>query len=319
MRLEIVIPLYNEAALLPELTERLTAVLTCLDGISTTVTLVDDGSRDDSVRWLRPYTDQHPCFRLVELSRNFGHQAAITAGIAAADREADALIVMDGDLQDPPELIPELIQAWRDGAEVVQAVRRSRSDRGIRGLGFRLFHLLLHRLTDLPDGGNTGVFALMSRPAATALRSLPERNRFLPGLRSWIGFTTADVLFDRPPRPGGPPKQSLRRLARYAMDAFFGFSYKPLHLMTTFGLLVSALGFLLATWFVFRRLLGLEIADTGFTTLVTLILLLGGIQLLCFGVLGEYLARIYDEVKGRPLYVVRPPRDVDPPPDSRSG
>ena len=315
VRLDIVIPVYNEEALLPELTTRLNTVLGTLEGVQSVVTLVDDGSHDGSVAWLRTYTTQNPTFRLVELSRNFGHQAAISAGIAAADPNADALIVMDGDLQDPPELIPDLVAAWREGADVVQAVRRSRSERGLRGLGFSLFHALLHRLTDLPSGGNTGVFALLSRPAATALRSLPERNRFLPGLRAWIGFTQHDVLFDRPSRPGGPPKQSLRRLARYAMDAFFGFSYKPLRLMTGFGLVVSTLGFLLATVFILRRLLSYEIADTGFTTLVALILFLGGIQLLCFGVLGEYIARVYDEAKGRPLFVVRPPQHAAPKPD----
>ena len=303
MKLGIVIPLYNERDLLPELIERIDAAADALAAWSVQVILVDDGSRDGSRAWLANLEARGDRYRVLLLSRNFGHQAAITAGINEA--QGDAVVIMDGDLQDPPELISQLVERWEAGADVVRAVRRSRAESGPRAWGFTLFHRLLHRVTDLPDEGDTGVFALLDREALQALRSLPERHRFLPGLRSWIGFRQERVEFDRPDRATGKPRQSLWRLASYALDAFFSFSYKPLRFMTLAGLVISTLGFALASVFVVRRLLKYEIADIGFTTLVTLILFLGGVQLICFGVLGEYVARIYDEVKARPLYVVQ--------------
>jgi glycosyltransferase involved in cell wall biosynthesis len=305
VRLSVVIPICNEREVLPTLIERLDAAFAGLDGVEPTVLFVDDGSHDGSTECLREQARRDGRFRVLELSRNFGHQPAITAGLDAAD--GDAVIVMDGDLQDPPELIPELVERWKRGAEVVRAVRRSRGDRGLRGLGFKLFHLTMGYLTDMSMAGNAGVFGLMDRQAVDALRALPERNRFLPGLSEWIGFRQDAVPFDRPARAEGESRQSLWRLVRYAFDAFFSFSYKPLRLMTAGGLIVSGCGFALGLGFVFRRLLGYEIADTGFTTLVTLILFLGGLQLISLGVLGEYIARIYDEAKNRPLYVARRP------------
>ena len=303
MRLAIVIPIYNERQTLPRLVERLDAVLDGLTGVEARVWLVDDGSRDGSVAYLRELAGQRERYALVELSRNFGHQPAISAGLAAA--EGDAVIIMDGDLQDPPEVIPQLVDKWRGGAEVVSVVRRSRADRGLRGLGFRSFHVVMGWMTDTPMQRNAGVFGLLDRQALAALRQLPERNRFLPGLQHWLGFERATVEIDRPERAEGASRQPMVRLVRYALDAFFSFSYKPLRLVTYGGLLVSGLGFTLALAFVFRRLLGYEIAEVGFTTLVTLILFLGGVQLVSLGVLGEYIARIYDEAKGRPLYITR--------------
>ena len=303
MRLAIVIPIFNERQTLPKLVERLDAVLDALPGVASKVWLVDDGSRDGSRQFLRELAAEKSRYGVVELSRNFGHQPAISAGLAAA--EGDAVVVMDGDLQDPPEVIPQLLEKWRGGAEVVSVVRRSRADRGLRGLGFRSFHWVMSWMTDLPMQRNAGVFGLLDAQALAALRQMPERNRFLPGLQHWVGFERAAVWIDRPERAEGQSRQPLFRLVRYALDAFFSFSYKPLRLVTYGGLLISGLGFALALAFVFRRLLGYEIAEIGFTTLVTLILFLGGVQLVSLGVLGEYIARIYDEAKARPLYITR--------------
>jgi hypothetical protein len=187
---------------------------------------------------------------------------------------------MDGDLQDPPEVIPDLVLRWLGGAVVVRALRRSRQESGIRRLGFRAFHAAFGWISDLPMSGDVGVFSLLDRKAVDAVLNLPERNRFLPGLRTWIGFEQQTVEYDRQPRASGAPKQSLSRLIRYAFDAIFSFSYKPLRVMVTMGAIVSSIGFVLAMVYIYKRLNGIETAQTGFTTLVTLVLFLGGIQLM---------------------------------------
>lgn len=299
----VVIPIFNEAAVLPELFRRLSAVMSAQTAVTWDVLLVDDGSRDDSAELVRQQNARDPRFQLLELTRNFGFQAALAAGLAHA--EGDAVITMDADLQDPPEIIPELVARWQAGADVVRAVRRSREETGLRRLGMDLFHGVFKKLSDMPVEANTGTFGLMNREAVDALNQLPERNRFFPGLRTWVGFTTAEVLYDRKQRAAGEPQQTFRRLIHYALDGVFSFSHLPLRLLTYAGLFISSVGFAIGLFFIVRRLLGIEIAQTGFTTLVTLNLFIGGVQLIGIGVLGEYLGRIYDEVKQRPLYVVR--------------
>jgi glycosyltransferase involved in cell wall biosynthesis len=311
VKLAIVIPIYNEEETLPELYRRVREVCDRLDDCTWQIIYVNDGSSDRSVEIILEQRAQDARVALVDLSRNFGHQAAISAGLAHAD--ADAVVLMDGDLQDPPEVIPDLVACWQDGGEVVRPERRSRQDRGLRRVGFDLFHCLFSFISDSQLAMNTGIFSLLDRKAVHEFNLLPEKNRFIPGLRSWIGFEQRTVFYDRQARTAGRPKQTWRRLTRYAMDAVFSFSYKPLRLMTAIGICVSAAGFLLACVFIVRRLTGAEIAQTGFTTLVTLILFLGGIQLIAVGLLGEYLGRIYDEVKRRPLFIVRRRLGVEPP------
>jgi len=276
----VVVPVFNEEAVLPELFSRLRALFEANGDCHWRAVLVDDGSRDRSVELVRAASREDPRFELVELSRNFGFQGALAAGLARA-RSADAAVTMDADLQDPPEVIPALVDAWRKGADVVRAVRNSRQETGLR--------------------------RLLGRPAIEAFHLLPERHRFFPGLRAWIGFTTADVVYDRQERAAGKPQQTFRRLVRYAFDGLFSFSYLPLRLLTYTGMFVSGLGFALGLFFIVKRLLGIETAGTGFTTLVSVVTFLGGIQLMGIGVLGEYLGRIYDEVKQRPVYLVKPP------------
>ena len=300
----IVIPVFNEEAVLPELFRRLEALCEARSALDWQVLFVNDGSRDGSGRLLEAQGVRDPRFRTIELSRNFGHQAALTAGIAEAGA-ADAVITLDADLQDPPELIPELIAAWQLGAEVVVALRRSREDRGIRRVGFDLFHRVFQRLSDHPIEPNTGTFGLLGREAVEAFNRLPEQHRFFPGLRAWVGFEQVQVLYDRQGRAAGAPAQTFRRLVSYALDGIFSFSRLPLRLLTMSGVAIACVGFAMGMFFVVRRLIGVEIAQTGFTTLVTLTLFLGGIQLIGIGVLGEYLGRVYDEVKRRPQYVVK--------------
>jgi dolichol-phosphate mannosyltransferase len=303
LNFDVVIPIYNEEENLSELYRRLREACEDLSDSSWRVIYVNDGSDDESLNIMQTQCEQDSRFSVIDLSRNFGHQPAIAAGLAHA--EGDAVIIMDGDLQDPPELIPELVDCWQGGAQVVRAERRSRQEKGLRRIGFDLFHRFFSWISDFPLPGQTGIFGLLNRQAVQELNRFPEKNRFFPGLRGWVGFKQGVVYYDRKDREAGKPKQSLRRLLRYALDAIFSFSYKPLRLMTGIGVLISTVGFLLAFFYVIRRLIGIEIAQTGFTTLVTLILFLGGVQLIAIGLLGEYLLRIYDEVKQRPLYIVK--------------
>ena len=313
----IVIPVFNEEAVLPALFERLNAVFalqpaTC----SWRAILVDDGSRDRSAALIRAHAAADPRWELIELSRNFGFQAALAAGLAhAANTGADAAVTLDADLQDPPELIPKLVAAWLGGAEVVRAVRHSRAEAGLRRAGFDLFHRVFGSLTDYPIEPNTGTFGLLGRHALAAFTALPERHRFFPGLRAWIGFTTADVGYDRAERAAGQPQQTFVRLVRYALDGLFSFSHLPLRLLTYSGVFVAFMGFAAGIFFILWRLLGFENSQQGFTTLITIVLFLGGVQLIGIGVLGEYLGRVYDEVKRRPPYILKPaslPRAVVP-------
>ena len=302
-KLNIVIPIYNERDNLEELYQRLSGVCDNLNGISCQIIYVNDGSSDDSMKIILEQCSKDSRFTLIELSRNFGHQAAIAAGLAHAD--GDAVIFMDGDLQDPPEVIPDLVTCWQKGSQIVRAERSSRTDRGIRRLGFDIFHKVFSWISDFPIQPHTGIFGLLDGKAVKELNRLSEKNRFFPGLRSWVGFEQGVIYYDRQDRAAGEPKQSLGRLIRYALDAVFSFSYKPLRLMTALGICISTTGFLFACFFVIRRLAGIEIAQTGFTTLITVSLFLGGVQLIAIGLLGEYLARVYDEVKQRPLYIVK--------------
>jgi glycosyltransferase involved in cell wall biosynthesis len=310
LKLDIVIPIYNEEENLGELHRRLREVCSRIEGCDWQVLYVNDGSRDRSLSIMLEQHRADPRFTVLELSRNFGHQAAITAGLMHAD--GDVVVFMDGDLQDPPEVIPDLLECWRGGVQVVRAQRRSRQESGLRRFGFEAFHKVFTWISDFPIPSQTGIFGLVDKQALEELKKLTENNRFFPGLRSWVGFEQGIVYYDRQERAGGEPKQSFKRLIRYALDAIFSFSYKPLKMMTGMGIFISTIGFALACFFILRRLLGIEIAQTGFTTLVTLVLFMGGVQLIAIGLLGEYLARIYDEVKQRPLFIVRKRHGVSP-------
>jgi len=308
--ISIVVPIFNEQETLNALRQRIAAAMD-QTGQDWEMVMVDDGSVDDSARILRQFHEQDPRIKIVTLSRNFGHQPAITAGIHHA--AGDGVVLIDGDLQDPPELIPEMIRKWREGFHVVLGQRNSRVERGTRGLGFRLFYPLLRYMSDLPGAPDAGIFGLMDRAVVEEIKKLPERNRFIPGLRSWLGFAQASVLYDRADRAAGKPKQTYSRLIRYAADAMISFSYKPLRAAMWLGFAASAVAFILAvfylvTFFAFRKQAG-----SGFTTLILSMLFLGGVQLIAIGILGEYIGRIYEEVKQRPLYIVRQRLGFDPP------
>ena len=304
---EVVVPLFNEEENVPELHARLRSACERL-GRSWRVTYVDDGSSDRTVALLHANRGGDDRFQVLSLSRNFGHQAAITAGLRQA--EGDAVILLDGDLQDPPEFIPDLVAAWEDGAEVVIARRHSRQETGLRRLAVDLFHAGVGYLVDADIPAQTGTFCLLARPALEAINALPEAHRFFPGLRAWVGFRQVLLEYDRQARHRGAPKQTFGRLVRYAADGVLSFSFRPLRLLTATGLGVCGLAFLVASWFTIKRLTGLESAPLGFTTLCCAVFGLGGLQLIGMGVLGEYVGRIFEEAKGRPLFVVRRPADA---------
>jgi dolichol-phosphate mannosyltransferase len=299
----VVIPIYNEEANLPELLRRTAAALD-RTGPPWEIVVVDDGSRDGSAAIVRAAHAADPRVKLVSLSRNFGHQPAVTAGVHHAT--GDAVVLIDGDLQDPPEVIPQLVAKWAEGFQVVLGRRRTRADGGgARGIGLRLFYPLLRRIGDLPEGAaDAGIFGLMDRAVVDHFDRLPERNRYIPGLRAWLGFRQGVVEYDRDRRAAGQPKQTLYRLIRYALDGMLSFSVRPLRAATYFGFLVSGVSFLLAVYYFATFFLFRKQAGSGFTTLILCVLFLGGIQLITIGILGEYVGRIYEEVKQRPLYVV---------------
>jgi polyisoprenyl-phosphate glycosyltransferase len=301
--ISVVIPIYNEQENLPELLRRTTAALESLAGRpSWEILFIDDGSTDASAAAIREAHARDPRIKLIALSRNFGHQPALTAGIHHA--KGQAVILLDGDLQDPPELIPDLVAKWTHGFQVVLAKRRTRADHGPRGLGFRLFYPLLRRISDLPDAPDAGIFGLMDRAVVDCFNKLPERNRFIPGLRLWLGFKQTAVEYDRQERAQGQPKQTLGRLINYALDGMLSFSTKPLRAATWLGFACAAIGFGTALFFIVRRLFFNDPAVTGFTTLLTMMMFIGGVQLITIGILGEYVGRIYEEMKQRPLYVI---------------
>jgi dolichol-phosphate mannosyltransferase len=302
----VVVPIYNEEE---NIVAFHAAVASVLDHIADEMgeawetVYVNDGSQDASLSLLMEIHERDPRVVVVEFARNFGHQAALTAGLRVA--RGDAIILMDGDFQDPPEVLPNLVGAWKKGAKVILAERSSRAERGLRGKLFPLFYKVMGWLSDFPIPLNAGIFGLLDRQAANAILGLQETNRYLPGMRAWVGFPTAVVSYDRAERAAGEAKQTLIRLIRYAMDAIFSFSYKPLRLGLALGGAAVALSVVMAVLLLVSSLVGLKtLSSAGFAGTLLAVLLLGGVQLVCTGLLGEYIGRIYDEVRRRPLYLI---------------
>ncbi|MHB1936578.1 MAG: glycosyltransferase family 2 protein [Acidobacteriaceae bacterium] len=296
--ISVVIPIYNEEELICQLHEALSCSMSNV-GEDWEVVYVNDGSKDSSLELLRELQSVDPHVVVVDLSRNWGHMGAISAGLRTA--HGDAVVLMDGDMQDPPEVVPQLVDAWRRGAQVVVAVRRSRQERRkLLAALFPLFYRVLAALSDYPIPLNAGIFGLMDRQAVDSINELREGNRYLPGLRAWVGYKNAVVYYDRNDRAAGDGKLSFVSRIKYAMDAITSFSYKPLRLcfalasLSAFIVAILALGALLAHSPI--NTVGLAITAS--------IFMVGGMLLLCLGVLGEYLGRVYDEVRSRPMSII---------------
>lgn len=297
----IVVPIYNEEDNIPQLHHRLTEVMIDL-GESYELVFVDDGSRDRSLDLLQELYAHDPCMRVISLARNFGHQRAVSAGLDRA--YGSAVIVIDGDLQDPPEVIPQFVDKWREGFQVVYAIREKRKEHVLKRAIYHSFYLILRGVSRVDIPLEAGDFCLMDRCVVDVLVSLPERNRFVRGLRSWVGFRQTGLPYERDARFAGEPKYTFRKLASLALDGLISFSYLPLRLATILGFAVSVMSLLAAAYYVIKKLSrGLQ--PPGFATLVVLLLFLGGVQLITIGVIGEYIGHVLEEVKGRPTYVVR--------------
>ena len=311
--LSVVAPMHDEEESVGAFHAR---TIAALHGLDFELIVVDDGSRDETGERLRALAATDERVKLVSLSRNFGHQAAISAGLEHA--RGDVVVMIDGDLQDPPELIPEMLDAWRRGADVVYAVRESRAgETQFKLASARWFYRLFAKLARIELAADSGDFRLMDRAPLDALLSMPERNRFLRGMTVWVGFTQTAVSYSREARSGGQTKFTLRHMLRLAFDAITSFSHAPLQAATLLGFVFSALAFLAIPLAIVARYA--DIYSRGVPSTIVIILLLGGIQLITVGIIGEYVGRIYDEVKHRPLYVVRERVNVEAPdPPERS-
>lgn len=297
--LSVVVPVLDEVKNIPELVRRLGAVLDTR--IRYEIVFVDDGSRDGTAALLRRLHAADSRIVAVHFARNFGHQVAISAGLMAAT--GDAVVVMDGDLQDAPEVIPSLLDRWREGYNVVYAVRRARDASWAKRLAYRVFYRVLNGMSQIDIPIDSGDFSLMDRRVVDVINAMPERTRFVRGLRSWVGFRQTGIEVHRPARHAGRPAYTLRKLVRLALDGFVGFSYRPLQLASVFGLGVSTVALLVALTLVTLRLVH-GVPLQGWTSLMVTVLFLGGVQLISLGILGEYVGRIYDEARGRPPYVI---------------
>lgn len=296
----VVVPIYNEEELIVRFHETLVSALESAQ-IGWEVVYVNDGSTDCSLELLRALQATDPHVVVVELSRNWGHMGAITAGIKTA--HGNAVILMDGDFQDPPEVLPQLINAWRAGAEVVVAVRRSRQERRkILAKLFPLFYRVLGALSDYPIPLNAGIFSLMDRKAVDSVNSMGEKNRYLPGLRAWVGYRNSVVYYDRQDRLAGEGKLSFISRIKYAMDAITSFSYKPLRLCFALFCFSTFMAGLMA-FFLLLSISRHSPNAAGFAVAAT-VFFVGGLLLFCLGVLGEYIGRVYDEVRSRPLSII---------------
>jgi polyisoprenyl-phosphate glycosyltransferase len=301
--LSVVAPVYNEEELVEEFVTR---TIAALDGFKFELVLVNDGSSDRTPALLDGIADMDPRVRVIHLSRNFGHQAALTAGLEHAI--GDVVAMIDADLQDPPELIGAMVAEWSKGSDVVYAVRRQREGE----TAFKLataswFYKLFDKLAQVDLEPNSGDFRLLDRQALDALLAMTERSRFLRGMTVWVGFTQTAVSYEREARHAGETKYTLRKMLRFSLDAIASFSHLPLQLATYAGLVSAGVAFI-----AIPVVIGLRIADSylpGFSSITIAILLLGGIQLIALGVIGEYVGRVYDEVKHRPLYIVRDERN----------
>jgi glycosyltransferase involved in cell wall biosynthesis len=307
--LSVVAPMYEEEDTVAPFIERVAAALGDLDY---EVILVNDGSKDHTRDAMAAAARRDPRVKVVSLARNFGHQPALTAGLEHAT--GDVIVMLDGDLQDPPEVIPEMLERWREGIDVVYAVREQRlGETAFKRVTARGFYRTFRRLTGLDLAVESGDFRLMDRRALDALLAMPERNRFLRGMTVWIGFSQIAVPFVRQERHAGVTKYPLRKMLRFSFDAITSFSSRPLQWATFLGFFFSVVAFLAIPLTVVARYANLF--ERGVPTTIIIVLLLGGIQLITLGIIGEYIGRIYDEVKKRPLYVVGERINLEEPAD----
>lgn len=302
VKLSVVIPVYNSARIFPELYQRLVAALDKVVS-SFEIVAVVDGCSDDSASVVSSFCERDPRVKLIEFARNFGHQAAVTAGLQYASGEM--VVIMDDDLEDPPEVLPRFISKAQEGYDVVYGVRRRRKVSLLRRLSYRLFYRLINKLSDVDMPYDSGDFCLMGRPVVEVLNAMPESNRYIRGLRAWLGFSQIGLEYERGARFAGEPGYNLVKYLVLASDGILSFSYKPLSYVTVTGFIIALASFIVGVRSIIIRLAG-RVADVpGWASLIVSILFVGGAQLVSIGIVGQYVARIYDEVKRRPKFVVK--------------
>ncbi len=298
----LIIPIYNEEETIPELYRRVSAVMDSLDD-SVELILINDGSRDQSLNLMRELQERDARVCYISFARNFGHQAAVTAGLNFA--RGQVIVVLDADLQDPPELIPKMIESWQAGYHVVYAQRTKRKKESwFKRLTAYVFYRLLRQLADVDIPADTGDFCLMDRQVVDVLNSMPERNRYIRGLRAWIGFRQTAVKFERDPRFAGEVKYTFKKSLALAINSLVSFSKIPLRISTYLGLFSALIALLMALLVLYWRLQQPDSPVTGLATILIAVFFLGSVQLIGIGILGEYIGRIYEEVKGRPAYTI---------------
>lgn len=302
IRFSLVVPLYNEEAVIEETNRRLTAVMNSLNE-NYEIIYINDGSRDRTGLLARELCAADPRIKLITFSRNFGHQTAITAGMDHAG--GDAVIIIDADLQDPPEIIPQMIEHWEEGYEVVYGRRTARSgENWFKRFTAKRYYRFLRRMTDVEIPVDVGDFRLIDARVRDALMTMPEHNRYVRGLISWLGFRQTFVDYVRAPRFAGETKYPLKKMLRLAADGIASFSYKPLKMGIGLGVVLSAFSFLFLMFVFISRLFNLIVMEPGYASIMCVILFFFGVVLIMLGIIGEYIARIFEEVKGRPIYVI---------------
>ena len=307
--LSLVMPCYNEQEVLETTHTRISAVLSDIPDLALQFVYVNDGSLDHTESILRGLAEQDARIKFLSLSRNFGHQPAVSAGLAHAD--GDIVAVLDADLQDPPEVLLSMLEKWRDGFDVIYGIRRERKEILLKRIGYAAFYRIFNRITNINAPLDSGDFCLIDRRVLNAVNSMPEKMRFFRGLRSWIGFRQTGIPYQRASRAAGVSKYSFRQLAKLGLDGIFNFSTAPLTLVFFTGINTALLSLAALIFIIVQRIYDIQIFGVrpedvpGFATLALMILFLGGIQLVSIGILGEYIGRIYQEVKGRPTYIVR--------------
>lgn len=300
--LSVVVPMYNEEAGIEPFFKE---IVPALDDITTNweIVCVNDGSKDKTLELLEKHHKKENRIKVIDLSRNFGKEAALTAGLEEATGEA--VVPIDADLQDPPSLISEMVKKWREGYQVVLATRKKRSgDSLLKRATAKFFYKLIGMSSNVDIPANTGDFRLMDRQVVEAVKTLPEKTRFMKGLFAWVGFSTTTIYYDRPKRHSGSSAWSYRKLWRLALDGIFSFTTFPLHIWTYVGVVISSIAFVYVAFLVIRTLVfGVDVP--GYASIMASVLFMGGIQLISLGIIGEYITRIYRETKQRPLYIVR--------------
>lgn len=305
----VIVPMYNEEAVIIETHRRLINVMDSI-GEGYEIIFINDGSRDNTGVIINELCNNNRNTKMIDFARNFGHQIAITAGMDYA--AGDCIVIIDGDLQDPPELIPDMIKIWRDGYDVVYGKRKSRKgETFFKKFTAKVFYRILRGLTSVDIPVDTGDFRLIDRRVCEALKQLPERSRYVRGLMSWVGFKQTAIEFERNKRFAGETKYPLKKMLKLAMDGIMSFSYKPLKLASYIGSILSGISFLYLIYVLVQKLFFPETSQSGWTSLIAVNLFFNGIILLMLGIIGEYIGRIYDEAKGRPLYIINELKNME--------